>query len=803
MSLTQALQSSLLGGILIVFVIVCGGIGSAEIVSSNVTLSDSEPPPGSNVTVTMTTTPDNGSVGLSFAHSFNQSVESASIDSTSLTDTVIQATSQNGVTVRAGPGSFTPGETVTIEYTVVTAETAGKTVNITGSVTNGQTTDLPARSYTISGTPTGDEADVSPSDLPGDGSESNPYQISNPSELQAMEDDLDANYVLVSDIDASDTAQFNNGTGFDPVGSFTGSFDGDNHTITGLTIDRPDESGVGLFEESSGVLSNVSLTSVDVTGDADVGGLVGDTNTNGIVRNARVSGSVTGGDNVGGLVGDADGTITNSTASVSVTATEDVGGLVGDNDQNGIIKRVAASGSVTGSEFATGGLVGDNDGTITNARASSVVNGTTVVGGIVGRNAGGTIRGTFAVGSVTGTDDVGGLAGQNQDGASVGQSYFDTEATGQSTSAGGATGLTTVQMQGTAAAKNMNLAFGASWQTVSGDYPELIALSMSDSDADSDPPQTRSVLNVSASTSTVIIDPTDTTTSTVTFEITNTGEETESAVVTISESSLPDGLRLEGVSGTDPTSSGPFEVITNNQSATVTFSDIDSSETVTATASVTPTPEATERSVTGSIRTTVEREGEGVVGSATTELITAQAESVLNISAPPVPVTIDPTATTPTNVTFEITNTGEETESAVVTISESSLPDGLRLERVSGTDPDDGSGAFAVITNQEQAEITFSDIDSSETVTATASVSSIAGATSNSINGSVQATVLRDGTTVATVRANLTAQQDLTVRYAGEDGEVGPFDVITAIDDFRQQELGPFEVLEIIQAFRN
>jgi hypothetical protein len=63
------------------------------------------------------------------------------------------------------------------------------------------------------------EVDIDPSGLPGDGTESSPYEISNVSELQAMEDDLDANYKLVSDIDALNTAQLNNGQGFDPVGS--------------------------------------------------------------------------------------------------------------------------------------------------------------------------------------------------------------------------------------------------------------------------------------------------------------------------------------------------------------------------------------------------------------------------------------------------------------------------------------------------------------------------------------------------------------------------------------------------------
>nr|AKY04308.1 GLUG domain protein [uncultured haloarchaeon] len=338
------------------------------------------------------------------------------------------------------------------------------------------------------------EVDVDPSDLSGDGSESNPYEISNVSELQAMEDDLDANYELVSDIDASQTEQFNNGSGFDPTGSvnpaFSGSFDGTNNTITGLTIDRPDESNVGVFGATVGgaTLADVTLVNVTVTGDRNVGGLVGSTGFDDNITDATASGNVTGESDVGGLVGfNNGGTIQNATASGSVTGNSRVGGLVGTNN-GGTIQNATASGNVTGG-FEVGGLVGTNNGNITDAFAVGPVTGDTNVGGLVGSNVAGpdgsgTIQDTFAVGPVSGNTEVGGLVGQNQSDTTVEQSYFDIQATGQTTSAGNATGLTTAEMQGQAAAENMALAFGETWQTVSGDYPELIALT--DPDADSD-----------------------------------------------------------------------------------------------------------------------------------------------------------------------------------------------------------------------------------------------------------------------------------------------------------------------------
>lgn len=172
--------------------------------------------------------------------------------------------------------------------------------------------------------------DVAASDLPGDGSNSDPYEISNVSELQAMEDDLDANYELVSDIDALNTAQFNNGRGFDPVGEFTGSFDGSGFTITGLTIDRPGESDIGLFGVVVGTVTDITLTNATVTGNEDVGRLAGSVSGDSRFQEITASGEVSGKKDVGGIAGVAtDSSIFQDiTASGVVNSTQDqnVGG---------------------------------------------------------------------------------------------------------------------------------------------------------------------------------------------------------------------------------------------------------------------------------------------------------------------------------------------------------------------------------------------------------------------------------------------------------------------------------------------
>jgi hypothetical protein len=320
--------------------------------------------------------------------------------------------------------------------------------------------------------------DVDPDELPGAGTSGDPYIITNASELQAMEDDLDAAYRLSNDINASETAEWNGGDGFAPVGPtliqpFGGTFDGAGHSITSLTIRRPDTDDVGLFGyiNKSGQISDLRLRNVSITvsrkvgglvadnqgtvahaaasgtraGSDDVGGLVGVNegtvrnasanatvngsiisvgglvgDNEGTVSNASASGPVNGSEIVGGLVGLNEGTVRNASASGTVTGSEKVGGLVGDNDLDGTVRNASASGTVTSSKRApkrigrAGGLVGVNDGTVRNASASGAVNGSRSVGGLVGVNLDfGMVRNASASGPVNGSDNVGGLVGVN------------------------------------------------------------------------------------------------------------------------------------------------------------------------------------------------------------------------------------------------------------------------------------------------------------------------------------------------------------------------------------------------------
>jgi hypothetical protein len=236
------------------------------------------------------------------------------------------------------------------------------------------------------------------------------------------------------------------GTSFNIIGSyyyFTGVFDGNNHTISNFSYTTTGTSRIGLFRNvsaenaeiknlgliepnvnagksdyvgllvgklSGGTISGCYVEGGSVSGDARVGGLVGD-NYFGTISNCSSSGSVEGTERVGGLVGyDCYGIITNCFAMYSIVGDNRVGGLLGDN-YHGLITNSYSSGSITGDEYV-GGLVGYNDyGLITKCGSSAIVLGGDDIGGLVGYNDYGTISNSYSFGSVLGDDTVGGLVG--------------------------------------------------------------------------------------------------------------------------------------------------------------------------------------------------------------------------------------------------------------------------------------------------------------------------------------------------------------------------------------------------------
>ena len=250
--------------------------------------------------------------------------------------------------------------------------------------------------------------------------------------------------------DAGD-AYWNDGAGWLPIGDFahkfTANFDGNNHTIANLYINRQNGEYVGLFGYArAGGINRVGLASATVSGAENVGGLVGAGHDNRISDN-YATGSVAGYYVVGGLAGSCyECTINDSYAASSVSSSSSsVGGLVG-SCFGCTIGESYAAGSVSGGDhnvhnYDVGGLVGSGGyAHISGSYATGSVSGSTYVGGLVGRGHNGSISDSYATGGVSGGNyDVGGLVGNISNGSVIG-SYATGSVSGGSYNVGGLVG---------------------------------------------------------------------------------------------------------------------------------------------------------------------------------------------------------------------------------------------------------------------------------------------------------------------------------------------------------------------------
>jgi len=232
---------------------------------------------------------------------------------------------------------------------------------------------------------------------------------------------------------------------------FEGTFNVNGHTISHLTVEGV--SCLGLFGRlsSTGKVRNLGVVDVNIIGSGwHVGGLVGSNGggwlDGGILTNCYSTGTVSGEMDVGGLVGDNGwaGSIQACYSNATVSGDYRVGGLVGDTDFESSITMSYSTGTVTGIQNI-GGLVGSHgNSNIINCYSTSTVGGDSLVGGLVGENWG-RIATSYSTGKVTGNIDIGGLVGYNDYG-SVTSSFWDVETSGLMTSYGG-TGLSTAEMQ--------------------------------------------------------------------------------------------------------------------------------------------------------------------------------------------------------------------------------------------------------------------------------------------------------------------------------------------------------------------
>ncbi len=228
--------------------------------------------------------------------------------------------------------------------------------------------------------------------------------------MKSLDFNSDDSYEDISNKTQADIANWN------PINYFKGTFEGNGHTISHLTI-TGDIYGAGLFGRINGYarISNLILEDVDISGDDSyyVGALIGKVEFNKAtvdsisISDCHVTGSVKGDEYVGGLIGYIEypqkdwieKMISDCSNKATIEGSVYVGGLVGSMEGNGFDKVWIADCH--------------NDGNVTSTGQVQSF-GNSFIGGIVGYNSRGYIESCYNTGNVKTTfDDAGGIAGGN------------------------------------------------------------------------------------------------------------------------------------------------------------------------------------------------------------------------------------------------------------------------------------------------------------------------------------------------------------------------------------------------------
>jgi len=258
----------------------------------------------------------------------------------------------------------------------------------------------------------------------GDGSISNPYQIESIENLYYLAEQVNDTastvinnynfkyFKLINDIDL-------NCKPWIPIGGlkddyiFEGDFDGNNKTISNVTIDRPDELYVGFFGflGYNSSLKNLTING-NITGDKSVGGLAGFSYAEQI-QNSCFNGAITGNDWVGGILGFSRyGTMENCCFDGTIKGNDEVGGIVGHSIDNSLNNCSSNLTSLEGND-EVGGITGSSaaDEIISSSVSGNII-ANKFVGGISGRSTGvTTIEIANFEGSLLGLGSVGGICG--------------------------------------------------------------------------------------------------------------------------------------------------------------------------------------------------------------------------------------------------------------------------------------------------------------------------------------------------------------------------------------------------------
>ncbi len=232
------------------------------------------------------------------------------------------------------------------------------------------------------------------------------YEISNAGHLYWFANQLNTgntsiNAKLIADITVNENVLNTDGTlngdgsnlrAWTPIGNlyrmYSGTFDGDGHTVGGLYLNDSSKSYAGLFGYVGGTVKNVGVIDSYFSGSVVVGGVVGCSAVNSVIVGCYNTGTVNGsGSCVGGVVGsNCGGVIQNCSNAGMVSGADSVGGIAGESISGGSVQNCYNVGVIIGNE-EVGGVVGSNNygSTVTNCYYLL----DTAVGGINGYNVNG------------------------------------------------------------------------------------------------------------------------------------------------------------------------------------------------------------------------------------------------------------------------------------------------------------------------------------------------------------------------------------------------------------------------------
>ena len=252
--------------------------------------------------------------------------------------------------------------------------------------------------------------------LSGSGSSSDPYLISTAEEwnMATLKAKLANTYFkLTANLDFTGKEFYKMGG---PRNQFAGVIDGDNHTITGISIEGGAYNGLIGYSASTGTIKNIVLTNNTISNSVRYTGFLigqhqGPGPSNVTITNSNITGT---GSYAGGAIGYNTATVSGITISgVKVSGSSYIGGLIGYNyNYNSEIKENHVNVEVEATGNNVGGLLGYmGPGTVKDNWVTSKVKGNDCVGGVVGYHVRGTLTETDASTDVTGNSQVGGLVG--------------------------------------------------------------------------------------------------------------------------------------------------------------------------------------------------------------------------------------------------------------------------------------------------------------------------------------------------------------------------------------------------------